>query len=179
MIDSPFTMLKALEQNSITCARPLPKLERVEEYWHGIGFKALETYFVIALTEVSEVLRNSKLTKVPGIVKWLLGIANLRGKLLPVVDLQGFIMGENSFQTTNTQQILVFNHKEALHGLLIEKIIGLQKIAYQYHKTDINELNPLYQPFIQGKFTTPDQHWLILDSKKIIENDKFYKVIAG
>jgi twitching motility protein PilI len=49
--------------------------------------------------EVNEILTLPVLTPVPGTRSWLLGVANVRGNLVPVIDLRDFIEGERSVPT--------------------------------------------------------------------------------
>ena len=46
--------------------------------------------------EVVEILPMPQVTPVPGAQPWLLGVANIRGNLLPIVDLKQFLEGERT-----------------------------------------------------------------------------------
>ena len=50
--------------------------------------------FAVELPAVAEVGRVPALTRLPGAPEWLVGVANWRGRLLPVLDLRGFFGSE-------------------------------------------------------------------------------------
>ncbi len=52
---------------------------------------------IAPLNDIKEILNfPSAITKVPGTKPWMLGIANIRGTLLPVIDLQLFLIGRKN-----------------------------------------------------------------------------------
>ena len=62
------------------------------EEWVGIGLRLGNERFVVGREEVREVLMlPSTLTRVPGAKPWIRGLANVRGHLLPIADLRGFL----------------------------------------------------------------------------------------
>lgn len=60
--------------------------------WSGIAFEMMGQYFVAPLGEVSEVIYPPKYTPVPKTQAWVLGLANIRGRLFP------FLISLNTYQ---------------------------------------------------------------------------------
>ena len=73
--------------------------------WSGIAFEMMGQYFVAPL--VSEVIYPPKYTLVPNTQSWVLGLANIRGRLLSVSDLTQYVSGQSS-QFSPTQKYYVF-----------------------------------------------------------------------
>ena len=62
------------------------------EEWVGVGFRLGTERFLVPRGEVREVLMvPPAITRVPGAKSWVRGLANVRGHLLPVVDLKEFL----------------------------------------------------------------------------------------
>ncbi len=89
-----------------------------------MAFRLSSESFLAAREETREVLSYpSVVTRVPGSKPWIRGIANVRGQLLPVVDLRAYLGG--GMTTTNrSTRVLVANHREVPAGLLVDEVLG-------------------------------------------------------
>ena len=92
----PFAILREIEARSRENAFGLPQQVEVRKPWSGIGFRIGEQRLVSGLGEIGEILRYPELTRVPGAQSWVRGVANIRGSLIPILDLKGFISGINT-----------------------------------------------------------------------------------
>ena len=61
-----------------------PELVEAPGHWRGVGFRLGQRRFVSSFEEVVEILSLPAVTPVPGAQAWMLGVANVRGSLLPV-----------------------------------------------------------------------------------------------
>ena len=64
--------------------------------WRAIGFRLGTRNLLSGINEVNEILLMPPMTPVPGVKPWLLGVANVRGNLIAIVDLRGYIEGTRS-----------------------------------------------------------------------------------
>lgn len=63
-----------------------------QEYdWQGVVFEIGGQRLVAPMGQVSEVLAMPEYTSLPLVKPWMLGIANIRGRLLPITDLSQFL----------------------------------------------------------------------------------------
>ena len=100
-------------------------MRRSEREWVGVAFRLSAENFLVAREETREVLGfPSVVTRVPGAKTWIRGIANVRGQLLPVVDLRAFL-GGGATNTGRSTRVLVANHREVPAGLLVDEVLGL------------------------------------------------------
>src|ERR1700756_1051520 len=90
MAGQPYDLLFALE-NRLRVAR-LDIAAGQTQSWTGLGFRLREHWLVAPREDGREVITMPKLTRVPGGKPWLLGVANVRGSLLPITDL-GLMLG--------------------------------------------------------------------------------------
>lgn len=63
--------------------------------------------YAFPVDAVNEVIRHLKLTNLPNVPEWILGIANLRGDIVSVIDLQKFWKSKSSPYTPNSKLIVV------------------------------------------------------------------------
>ncbi len=68
------------------------------------------------------------MTRVPGAKPWIKGLANVRGQLLPIIDLRQFL-GSGMTPITRNTRVMVVNHREIPAGLLVDEVLGFRRFA--------------------------------------------------
>ena len=106
--DDPFALLSAMEQRLQTARVDLAA--GAAQFWTGLGFRLGERWLVAPREDVREVIALPSLTRVPGARPWMLGLANVRGSLLPVCDLQR-LLGEEHHTLARNCRVLVYNNE--------------------------------------------------------------------
>src|SRR3954447_800150 len=92
--DKPFSLLRELERLARAALTDQGRDAANDREWVGIAFRLSAENFLVAREETREVLGYpSSVTRVPGAKAWIRGVANVRGQLLPVVDLRAFLGG--------------------------------------------------------------------------------------
>src|SRR5690348_17403230 len=92
----PFDILADYEQRSLAHVAGLPEQLDAPGLWRGVGFRVGRRRLAAGFEEVVEILPMPQVTPVPGSQPWMLGVANVRGNLLPIVDLKQFLEGERT-----------------------------------------------------------------------------------
>ena len=93
MPTTPFAILAEYERLSLAHVAGLPAQMSAPGLWRGVGYRIGKQRLASGFDEVVEILPVPALTPVPGAQPWMLGVANMRGNLLPVVDLKWFLEG--------------------------------------------------------------------------------------
>jgi len=124
-------LLSDIEQRSVIRQAALPELEEAHQYWEGLLFLLGERRLVAPLNEVAEILHfPADITFVPGTHSWVKGVANVRGSLLPIIDLQLFLGGE-PVQTGRNSRVLVVKHQGIFSGLLVKEVMGMRHFSQE------------------------------------------------
>jgi twitching motility protein PilI len=177
MAADPFDTLIDIEQKCRRFAKPLPRQQVIGKVWQGIGFIASDLNFVTPLTEIVEILPLPELTSVPAGADWFKGVANLRGRLLPITDLQGFIFGKPQY-VTPLSRVLVVEFEQTGVGFLVSQVLGIQRF---YENTlqpaVLKDFEPGIQEHMQGMFELDSKNWHILSLKGISQTSQFYHVL--
>ena len=72
--------------------------------WVGVGFRMSRVLLVSSRDQVREVFNYpDAITRIPGARRWLRGLANVRGTLLPIIDLQQFLGGDETVNGRSTR----------------------------------------------------------------------------
>jgi len=119
-ISGPFEALADYERRSLAHVAGLPEQIDAPGLWRGIGFRIGARYLVSSIGEVNEILTMPLLTVVPGTQAWMLGVANVRGNLVALVDLRNFIEGQRTVLTDSTRVLVVRQHGGSVALLLDE-----------------------------------------------------------
>jgi twitching motility protein PilI len=118
----PFELLTEYERLSLKHSVGVQKLE-LKDRWSGVGFKVDETNYVLAIDKIIEVLILTETTKIPGISRWVLGLGNIRGNLIPVIDLKLYLFNKPTKITTHTRMVLIQQIGGQV-GLVVDEVFG-------------------------------------------------------
>lgn len=175
----PFETLLDIEQNCRANAAAIPRQIITEKNWLGIGFRSSDLHFVCPMGLVSEVLRWPEMTAVPAGQSWFKGMANLRGRLLSVTDLKGFVTGVSHTEKP-LSRVLVISLEKAFYGFAVEHVLGIEHFFGEEIKPADNIL-PIkeYLPYLQGVFEHDRQPVFILNFALITQMPEFYHVLAA
>ncbi len=90
--ERPFELLREIDRRCRAAAQGQPEAVATGAEWVGIAFRLGGEAFLLAREETREVLAfPGAVTRVPGARAWVRGLSNVRGQLLPIVDLRAFL----------------------------------------------------------------------------------------
>lgn len=173
----PYALLRDIENRSRTKALGIPQQEDIRKTWTGVGFRLGENYLLSTLEEVDEVLVSPEMTHVPNALFWVKGIANVRGMLLPIMDLQGFIEG-NAIEIGRKTRVLLIKKGELISGLMVDEVFGMRHFFEEERVADVPDISENLNKYINGAFQQADKHWGIFDMDQLAEDPEFINVAA-
>ncbi len=124
----PFEQLADYERLSLAHVAGEPEQIENQGIWRGICYRVGQRLFASSIGEISELLVPQPLTNVPGTHDWMLGIANVRGNLAPVVDLGRYLFGQRTQVTDRSRFLLVHQHGGNV-ALLVDEIVGQRSVS--------------------------------------------------
>jgi twitching motility protein PilI len=128
--------------------------------------------FLLAMDDVAEIIPVPRVTIVPGVKPWLLGIANLRGTVMVVVDLQHYLSGKPAVQMPNSRLIVV-RSGEWHYGLLADEIIDRRQFSADSRLPNLNSIAANLRPYLSEAFAAGQQHWLALIINRLLDDPRF------
>ena len=173
-VPTPFQLLLGIDQRCRALAAGLPSQQEVQQTWSGIGFRMGERLFVAPMGEVGEILREPRYTRLPGVKSWVKGVANVRGRLLPLIDLCGFF-GQELSPLAKQRRVLVIEHQEVFAGIIVDEVFGMQHFAVETFSEQPPPLEAAMQPFIYGVFNR-EQPWLVFSPQTLAQHQGFLDV---
>jgi len=170
--ERPFELLKELERRSRIAASGRGQESGHQEEWVGVGFRVGKTRLVAAREEVREVLTWPGVTALPGAKPWLLGLANVRGQLLPITDLAAFFGGE-PITIGRSSRVLMVNHGDIPAGLLVDEVRGFRRFVASEKVESMPESLPGMTPFLAGAHGNEEDVWGVLGLHGLVESSVF------
>jgi twitching motility protein PilI len=169
---TPFEVLADYERRSLAHLAGLPDQIEAPGLLRGIGFRIGVRHFVSVIAEVNEILTPPLLTAVPGTRRWLLGVANVRGNLVPIIDLRDFIEGERSVLTESSRVLVVRQHAGSV-GLLIDEVLGQRSFSEEQRADAIGEDDERYHRFVGENLQLGDVLWGLFSMAALVRAAEF------
>jgi twitching motility protein PilI len=173
----PLLLLQEIERRSKVYAFDLPQQLDVRTTWDGVGFRVGNVQLVAAVDEVKEIMPVPRLTAVFGAQRWVRGVANIRGTLLPVMDLQGFVQGSPS-SPGRRSRILVVRHKGISAGLMVDEVLGLKHFYEEEHGADDAAGDPAFGRYLRGVYRQDGETWPVFSMIALVDSPEFMQVAA-
>ena len=139
-----------------------------------LTFKLEEEVFALDISKVREVLDFTDVTKVPETPDFMLGVINLRGSVVPVVDMRLKFGMDRTEKTVNTCIIIVeieIDGETTILGALADSVQEVMDL-------DPDQIEPpprigtrLKTKFIKGMGKRDNQFIIILDIDKVFSAD--------
>lgn len=170
-----FALLQDIENRSRTKALGLPQQVEVRKTWSGVGFRLGNVYLLSKLEEVDEILVSPEMTRVPSALSWVKGIANIRGMLLPIMDLRDFIDGE-AIHTGRKTRVILIKKGELVSGLMVDEVFGMRHFFEEERTTTIPEVSDNLKKYLQGAFRKGNIHWGIFNMDNLAADPGFLEV---
>jgi len=152
----------------------LPGREEVRERWTGVGFRLGDELLLAPMAEIQEVLDPPTTTRVPGTAPWFLGVANVRGSVLPIMDMHGLMIGGRVSAARNAR-ILVYSGEGVSAGFRVDDVFGLKRF-YTDERTEAPARSEVLAPYIDGGFRRGEENWSIFSFARFVTSNHFLEV---
>jgi purine-binding chemotaxis protein CheW len=157
-------------------------VEGAAEINQYLTFNLSDEVFALDITKVREVLEYTNVTKVPRTPEFMRGVINLRGSVVPVVDLRRKFGMNAAEKTVNTCIIIVevsYDGESTVLGAIADAV-------KEVFELDAAQIEPapkigtrLNNDFIKGMGKHSDEFIIILDIDKIFSVEELSMAAAG
>jgi twitching motility protein PilI len=177
LVDQPFALLQEMEHRS-RAAHAGQGTGSLPEEWVGVGFRIGEEQFVASREQVREVLMlPDAVTRVPGAKRWMLGIANLRGHLLPLIDVK-LLLGSGRTTLRRTTRVISVNHREVPAGLVVDEVLGFRRFVDHEFVNEAAKTIVRCDDFLGGTYKRGDEPWPVFNLSDLVESKMFLQAAA-
>jgi twitching motility protein PilI len=167
-------LLLQMETLSRNHAAPLPLEDEIKSMRSGIGFRIAEHHFVAPMEYVREIMKYPSISLVPGSKSWVKGIANIRGNLLPIFDLHGFL-GKVSTLVKRETRILSISNEKLTTGLMVDEVYGMKYFDHDNFDAQMG-YDVQWKEYLNGGYELEGKNWVVFDLQRLTENSQFLSV---
>jgi len=112
-------------------------------------FSISETLFGIEILAVKEVLPLPQYTRLPNVAAYILGVFNLRGMILPLVDIR-YILGIKPKAAESSDMILLIEQGKTRIGIIVERVLDIVNVDESRIELPTRNLSPLFGNYVGG-----------------------------
>lgn len=158
--------------------KELPAQADVAQRWSGVGFSCLGHRFVIPMGQISELMEVPPTTRLPGVQTWVIGLSNVRGRLLPLFDLARFVGGQISSQK-KSHRVIVLETEGLFSGLVVERAFGMQHFVAETFAVFDGDLPKGLKRYVSGAYKdSSGEQWCVFDMLALSQDPNFVNASA-
>jgi purine-binding chemotaxis protein CheW len=155
------------------------KQEAEQELMQLVGFTIGKELFGVDILMVQEIIRAAPITPVPNSPVFVEGVINLRGNILPVIDLRkrlNLLTGEIDLKDT---WILILDIQDKVTGFIVDSVTEVIKIQESTIEPPPDIIKAgLESQYLRGVCDIGNQLLILLDFKRILLQEEFKKLQA-
>lgn len=140
-----------------------------------VTFRLAGETYGINVMQVQEVLRYSEIAPVPGAPAYVLGIINLRGNVVTVIDTRHRFGLESGDLTENTR-IVIIEAEGHVVGILVDSVAEVVYLRQSEVETAPNVGNDESAKFIQGVCHKNDELLILIELDKLLTDSEWIEI---
>ena len=153
--------------NKNEVVQDIPREKEGEQILQFIGIRLGKELYGIPVEKISKIVKPLQITSIPGTAPHIMGLMNLHGEILCVVDVKillnmgKVIPGENS-------RVVVIKTAEGLVGVFCDEVIDIYDVVRKNIETALFTLSAEISSYIQGRVQIDCGLMGILDMEKLL-----------
>ena len=142
-----------------------------------VTFKLQEETYGINVMQVQEVLRYTEIAPVPGSPDYVLGIINLRGNVVTVIDTRTRF-GLEPDEITDNSRIVIIEAERQVIGILVDSVAEVVYLKQSEVDTAPNVGTEESARFIQGVSNREGELLILVDLNKLLSDEEWEEIGA-
>ncbi len=118
----------------------------------------------------SELHEENTVHPIPLVAEWILGVTNIRGDIIPVIDLEKIITGKSLGHKPNQNKIIIINKGKDAIGLLINQLPTLMNFDDDDIHKDLSSIPKTIHEYVEHIYTKNQEAWVCIDFPSFIQS---------
>lgn len=157
-----------LKARAKALARPPESLKHTEAVIEVIEFGLAQERYAIPTAAVREVYPLKDLTPLPCTPPFVLGVINLRGQILPVIDIKKFFdLPQQGI--TDLHKVIIVHHEEMDLGILADVVLGVRAVPLNALQPSLPTLAGIREEYLKG---VTAERLVVLDVTRILADPR-------
>ena len=171
-VNASFRKLQDYEQRSLAFEPGQIDGQANSGEWGGVIFRIGKSRLACNLEQVNEFLPIPSFTPVPGTRPWVMGLANVHGDLMTVIDLACFLNGQRSEISMRTR-LLAASLRGRPVGLLVDEVFGKRHFVSDESKKPVLADDSPLKNFVHNQYRSGKDVWQELDLEALFSTAEF------
>ncbi|HEC12158.1 MAG TPA: purine-binding chemotaxis protein CheW [Acidiferrobacteraceae bacterium] len=140
-----------------------------------VTFKLGDETYGIRVMQVQEVVRMPEIAPVPGSPAYVLGIINLRGNVVTVLDIRRRF-GLDDKEADDATRIVIVEAQQHIIGILVDNVAEVVELSSSQIETAPNVGNDKSSKYIEGVFSRENDLLILVDVSKLLSDSEWQEV---
>lgn len=141
--------------------------DRSRQITQIVGFQLANEEYGLDIMKVQEIILIGAITKVPQVPEYVKGLINLRGHVIPIVDLRRRFGLAEAEQTEDARIIVVNVHKKMI-GILVDAVNQVTRVTDDQIEPPPTSVTGIDNEFITGLVKFDDRLVIQLDIERLL-----------
>ena len=172
---SPLDILLAYQQRVLDIRADIPIIQNEREEWSGLAFRLGDEVLVAPMSDIDEIVDPPECAPVPNTKPWFLGVGNVRGNLIPVTDLFGFVHAAQS-EDRRSARVLTCSNGDATSGILVDEILGLRRFYVDEQIEHDGRGATGLLTYVSHAYQRDDTRYPVFQIKQFIDSNEFLQI---
>lgn len=160
-MDSKPKVIIEAEEDEICIEKEQKKTVRV------LSFALGEESYGVSVTDIREVVRLGKITRVPNVPEFVVGVVNLRGEIVAVLDLKYFL-GLSGREINKNSMVIMTDARGAINGFLVDRMKEALDVEETAIQPPLGTVKREIVEYTKGVVQLGDSILILLDLAKIL-----------
>jgi len=151
------------------------EIEQEEEQKRVLSFVLGEELYSVDTDSVREIIKLKKIFKVPTTPDYIKGVVNLRGEILPVIELSKLL--DISGRTDSENARIIITDKGEKLGFLVDFVVDIIYIPLSKIQPPLSTIEKIKMDYFEGEVVLENNRLMsILNVEKLINSEKIQEI---
>lgn len=142
-----------------------------------VGFKIGQELFGVNILIVQEIIREIEITAIPDSPEFIEGVINLRGDIIPIIDLRKRLNLRGYQKDDTAPWIIILNIEDRVTGFIVDWVTKVMKVSLESIKPPPEiVISGLKSQYIRGVCKIDEDLLVLLDFKRILLVEEIKKL---
>ena len=128
--------------------------------------------------QIRSVVRVESITRIPNAPDFVVGVTNLRGQILPVIDIRSFF-GLAQKKRTEKSRVIVSDVTGSAIGIMVDEVRQAMEIDETLIQPPLATVSEKLAAYTKGQVEVQDAIIIILDFEKVLRSEEIERIRKG
>lgn len=143
-----------------------------------LSFRLGKEHYCIDITDAKKVFRPASITRIPNAPNFVIGVTNLHGEIVPLLDI-GYFLGLTQKEGFSGTKAITSDIKGSTIGILVDDVDEARDIEESSIQPPLATIKGRLAEFTKGQVEIKDQILILIDLKKILNCEEIKKLNKG